>query len=248
MKQRCSQDFLPITIVTMFSILDALRGHGYAPGNSFKDFWESFPWQVPNQNYLDLFWISALQCSLNNLISKPFGIIRNWSLKLFGLRKTTDYNFFKKYLPVFFLNISAYLNQYGPGPIVLIFSWHAFRFTKPDVRKLSDEWNPFVRISFIYTLKRRNSNFSETKRGLAHLRPTLSSYRNQSIDIWCNSMTSFNMMGKEGHCVKYAWMRVFADPFFPYKDRSSPYTGRWRSVITRFLAYFTQWGLEELFF
>ena len=105
-------------------------------------------------------------------------------------------NYFSKYLPVIFLNISAYLFQYGPGPTVTIFSWHAFHFTKPDVCLWSHEWNPFIR-KFIhpYILKIRNPSFASTKRGLTHLKSTLSSLDTSQLIYDANQMAAFNMMG-----------------------------------------------------
>lgn len=42
------------------------------------------------------------------------------------------------------------------------------------------------------------------------------------------------------HFVKYAWIRVFPDSFFPYKDRFCSDMGKYRSEKIRTLAYFIQ--------
>ena len=50
------------------------------------------------------------------------------------------------------------------------------------------------------------------------------------------------------HCIKYARIRVSPDPYFPvygHNRRFSPHTGKYGSVKTRILVYFTQFNHEH---
>ena len=69
---------------------------------------------------------------------------------------------------------------------------------------------------------------------------------NKTIEDERNGFTA-KQIHKREHCIKYAKIRVFTDPFSPAEGqnlRFCPYRGEYGSAKTRILSYFMQWNVK----